>query len=91
MTIMAPSDLSIAEELTIAVKCGGGAMKLAGENMELFLPDDLAHLLPELKEHKPQIVALLRRIGGRIIHFPMCPNCGAYCLYRERDAKGVRL
>jgi hypothetical protein len=78
--------LPIAEELAIAVECGGGTMALAGENIELFLPDDLAHLLPELNEHKPEIVALLRRIGGRIAHFPMCPKCGAYCLYRKGNA-----
>jgi Zn ribbon nucleic-acid-binding protein len=85
MTITAPLELSTAEELAIAVERGGGTMTLADENIELFLPDDLAHLLPELKEHKPEILALLRRIGGRIVPFPMCPKCGAYCLYRERD------
>jgi predicted RNA-binding Zn-ribbon protein involved in translation (DUF1610 family) len=86
MTITETLDLAIAEELAIAVERGGGTMTLAGENIELFLPDDLAHLLCELKEHKTEIVALLRRIGGRIACFPMCPKCGAYCLYRERNA-----
>jgi predicted RNA-binding Zn-ribbon protein involved in translation (DUF1610 family) len=60
-------------------------MTLMGENVELSLTDDVAHLLPELKEHKPEIVALLRRIGGRIAHFPMCPKCGAYYLWRRRN------
>jgi predicted RNA-binding Zn-ribbon protein involved in translation (DUF1610 family) len=86
MTIMESLDSAIAEELAITVERGGGTMTLAGENIELFLPDDLTHLLSELKEHKPEIVALLRRIGGRIADFPMCPKCGAYYLYRERNA-----
>ena len=76
-------DLSIAEELAAAVKHGGGTMALAGENVELFLPDGIAHLLPELKLHKVELVALLYRLGGWLACFPMCPQCGAYCLYRE--------
>lgn len=86
MTSMVSLDSAIAEELAIAVERGGGTMTLAGENIEVFLPDDLVHLVSELKEHKPEIVGLLRRVGGRIAHFPMCPKCGAYCLYRERNA-----
>lgn len=75
--------LSVAEELATAIERAGGTMTLAGDNVELFLPDDLAHLLPRLREHKPELVALLRHRGGWIAHFPMCPECGAYCLYRE--------
>jgi hypothetical protein len=66
MTTTAPRELSIAEELVAAIERGGGTITLAGEDIELFLPDDLTHLLPELKEQKPEIVALLRRLGGRI-------------------------
>jgi hypothetical protein len=82
MTSMVSLDSAIAEELAIAVERGGGTMTLAGENIEVFLPDDLVHLVSELKEHKPEIVGLLRRVGGRIAHFPMCPKCGSYALYR---------
>lgn len=85
MTITATQNVSIAEELAVAVECGGGTMTLAGENIELFLPDNLEQLLPELKEHKPEILALLRRIGGRFAHFPMCPKCGSYALYRKNN------
>lgn len=76
-------DLSIAEELAAAVERGGGTMSLAGERVELFLPDGIAHLLPELKLHKVELVALLHRLGGRLAYFPMCPKCGAYCLHRD--------
>jgi hypothetical protein len=74
------SDRSIAEDLAVAVMRGGGTMKLTDGNMELFLPGDLAHLLPRIREHKPELIALLRHAGGWIASFPMCPKCGAYCL-----------
>ncbi len=85
MTITETLDIPIAEELAAAVESGGGTMKLAGENVELFLPDGIAHLLPRLKEHKPEIIALLHRVGGRLAHFPACPCCHAFCLYRQGD------
>lgn len=85
MTGVEALDLSTAEDLAAAIERGGGTITLAGDNIELFLPEGLGHLLPRLKEHKPELVALLRRRGGWIAHFPMCPKCGAYCLYRERN------
>lgn len=85
MTMAATSDLSIAEELAITIERGGGTMTLAGENVELFLPGDLAQLLPELKEHKPELVALLQRRGGRVAVFPHCPRCASYYLLRENN------
>lgn len=75
----------VAEELAIAIERAGGTMILDGESVRISLPDELAHLLPALKENKPAIVAMLHRIGGRIAHFPMCPQCGAYCLYRKNN------
>jgi hypothetical protein len=61
MTTAAPRELSVAEELVTAVERGGGTMTLAGEDIELFLPDNLTHILPALKEHKQKIVDLLRQ------------------------------
>jgi Zn ribbon nucleic-acid-binding protein len=75
--------LSIAEGLAVAVVRGGGTMKLDGGKVELFLPDDLAQMLPRLREHKPELIALLQRRGGWIACLPACPKCGAYCLHRE--------
>lgn len=61
--------LSVAEQLAITIERGGGTMTLVGDNVDLFLPDDMAHLLPDLREHKREIITLLRRLGGRIAHF----------------------
>ncbi len=76
-------DLSIAEELAATVERGGGTMTLAGERVELFLPESIAHLLPELKLHKVELVALLHRRSAWLECFPMCPKCGAYRLDRN--------
>jgi hypothetical protein len=71
------------EELTRSVEKGGGVLKLEGEQVRCWLPADITHLAPELKECKPELIVLLRREGGRIATFPHCPKCGAYCLYKE--------
>jgi hypothetical protein len=61
MTTTPPGELSIAAKIATAVMRGGGTISLAGEDIEVFLPDDLTHLLPALKKHKPEIVTLLRQ------------------------------
>jgi hypothetical protein len=61
MTTTVPRELSIAEELAAAVMRGGGTIALTGEDLEVFLPGDLTHLLPALKKHKLEIVTLLRQ------------------------------
>jgi hypothetical protein len=73
------------EELAIAIGGGGGTLTLIGESIELFLPGDLVQLLPGLKQLKPEMIAMLRRVGGRIAHFPMCPNCGSHALHRKNS------
>ena len=66
--------LSIAEDLAAAIERGGGTIALAGENIKLFLPGDLSNLLPELKEHKPELVALLHRRGMLDCSLPVLPE-----------------
>jgi hypothetical protein len=80
-------DLSAAEELSQIIAAGGGTMSLAGDNINLSLPGDLSNLLPRLKEHKPELVALLRQRGCWIAHFPCCPKCRSYALHRPGNAK----
>ena len=64
MKVDAVLDLSAAEELSQIIAAGGGTMSLAaGDNINLSLPGDLSNLLPRLKEHKPELVALLREAG----------------------------
>ena len=87
MKVDAVLDLSAAEELSQIIAAGGGTMSLAaGDIIKLSLPGDLSSLLPRLKEHKPELVALLRRRGCWIAHFPCCPKCRSYALHRPGNA-----
>ena len=86
MTTTVPPKLSIAETLAAAVTGGGGTMTLAGEDIELFLPDDLTHMLPELKEHKLEIVTLLRQQTSWPI---LLPYAEYFCRQREAGLVAV--
>jgi len=70
-------------ELADAVLRSGGVLKLEGNNVKCSLTADTAHLAGKLREHKPELVALLRSYGGRIAAFPHCPQCASYALYRK--------
>ncbi len=73
-----------AGELIDAVARVGGVLKLIGDDsVRCWLPKDAAHLAGELKERKPELIALLRGLGGRVATFPHCPCCGSYALYRK--------
>lgn len=75
--------MTAAEDLVITIERFGGVLELDGDKLKCKLPDSLSCLLPRIKEHKAELVGLVRRRGGRIAHFPMCPKCGAYALYRK--------
>jgi hypothetical protein len=64
----------------------GGVLRLEGDNVRCSLPVAAAHLACELRERKPELITLLRRVGGRIACFPACTRCTAYCLFREGNA-----
>jgi Zn ribbon nucleic-acid-binding protein len=63
----------------------GGTLALSGDTVKYRLPEDVAHLAGELKEHKPELIELLRRAGGRVATFPHCPKCASYALFREHN------
>jgi Zn ribbon nucleic-acid-binding protein len=71
------------DELVTVVERAGGTLILQGEKVKYQLPDTVAHLAAELKERKPELVALLQRRGGRVAAFPHCPHCANYALYRK--------
>jgi Zn ribbon nucleic-acid-binding protein len=73
------------EELTDAIVLSGGVLELQGDNVKCLLPRALAHLASELKKQKPELIALLRRRGGRVATFPHCPECCSYALYRKNN------
>lgn len=73
----------IAAELIRSIVSAGGVLQLDGDRVKYRLPADVAHLANELREHKPEVVELLRQAGDRIACFPMCPRCDAFCLHRE--------
>lgn len=61
----------------------GGVLKLEGDRIKYRLPERVAHLADDMKRRKPELVELLRKVGGRIATFPHCPRCASYVLYRK--------
>lgn len=76
------------EEVIETVGRLGGVLKLEGDNVKCWLPEAAAYLAGELKERKPEVVALLKTRGGRVAAFPHCPHCASYALYRK-DNRGA--
>jgi hypothetical protein len=70
-------------EIVETIRKAGGLLVLDGDGIECQLPPDTTHLVPLLREHKPQLVELLRAQGGRVASFPHCPRCAGYALYRD--------
>ena len=74
-----------ASELIESVVRAGGTLRLEGDRIKYRFPKGAAHLVDELKEHKPELIELLRKAGGRIATFPHCPKCASYALFRENN------
>jgi transposase-like protein len=72
-------------EVIETVRRLGGVLKLEGDNVKCWLPKAAAHLAGELKERKPEVVALLKTRGLRVAAFRHCPRCASYYLYRENN------
>jgi Zn ribbon nucleic-acid-binding protein len=72
-------------ELVEMIAAAGGVLALEGDSLRFRVPDHAAHLVGKLREHKPELVALLRSIGGRVSTFPHCPRCASYALYRKNN------
>jgi Zn ribbon nucleic-acid-binding protein len=73
------------ESLMDEVLRQGGTLTLAGDTVKYRLPKDAAHLAGELRQCKAELVALLRKAGGRVATFPHCPRCASYALFRENN------
>jgi Zn ribbon nucleic-acid-binding protein len=71
------------EELAYTIATAGGVLELQGDKVRYRLPEAVAHLAGELREHKPELISLLQRRGGRVANFPHCPQCTSYALYRK--------
>jgi Zn ribbon nucleic-acid-binding protein len=72
-------------ELVETVKKSGGVLALDGEQIKFQLPPNATHLLDLLREHKQELITILRARGGRVATFPHCPRCASYALYRKND------
>jgi uncharacterized protein (DUF983 family) len=72
-------------ELIDAIKAKGGVLAVDGSELVYQLPKEIAHLLNALRECKPEVIGLLKALGGRVANFPHCPRCASYALYRENN------
>ena len=72
-------------EIVETVRRLGGVLKLEGDNVRCSLPVAAAHLAAELRELKPELIALLKARGGWVATFPHCPVCASYALYRRKN------
>lgn len=65
---------------------GGGVLTLKeGDEVRYRVPENVEHLVEELRPFKPELIEMLRRAGGRLAAFPHCPRCASYALYRENN------
>jgi Zn ribbon nucleic-acid-binding protein len=73
------------EEMADTIRRLGGVLKLEGDNVRCSLPAAAVHFAGELRERKPELIALLKARGGRVANSPHCPRsrCASYALYRK--------
>jgi hypothetical protein len=74
-----------AAELIDSVKRAGGVLELKGDKLRCQLPKDAAHFAEMLREHKRELIDIVKARGGRIATFPHCPRCSSYALYRKNN------
>jgi hypothetical protein len=75
---------TVVEQLALEIERSGGTLELKADGRICFeIPKDAEHLLPLLREHKQELIPLLRRRAGYIRAFPACPFCGSYYLWRQ--------
>lgn len=56
--------MSLAEGVIARIEGAGGELGLIGERIRVRLPEDAVYLLDELRVHKDEVLALLRRRGA---------------------------
>lgn len=74
-----------AVELVEQVTTAGGCLSLTddGKHIRAALPEDALGLVDILRQHKAELIGILRARGGRVATFPHCPKCASYALYRQ--------
>lgn len=74
-----------AMALVEAVMRAGGLLTLDDDGIQFKLPENAVHLLEGLRDHKTELITILRSRGGRLTNFPHCPKCASYALYRRSN------
>jgi|SRR5271155_4614640 len=74
-----------AEELLDALKRAGSVLQIDGEHLACRLPKGTEHFVDLMRQHKPELMSIIRARGGRVATTPRCPECGSYYLYRENN------
>lgn len=73
-----------AAELVAAIKSQGGVLTLDGSGqIKCHLPKGALYMLELLREHKSEVIEIMKAHAGRIAAFPRCPRCTSYALYHR--------
>ncbi len=70
-------------ELLDSVKRAGGVLELNGDKLKCQLPKDAVHFADLLREHREELLEIVKARGGKVGCFPHCPQCASYALYRK--------
>lgn len=74
------------DSIVTEIERSGGVLKLEpDERIRILLPPGMESMTSILREHKPELLEILRQRGGRIAAFPHCPRCASYALYRKEN------
>ncbi len=53
--------MSVAEQVIERIEVAGGVLAVRGDRIRCRLPEDVAHLLDDLKTHKSEVIACLKQ------------------------------
>jgi Zn ribbon nucleic-acid-binding protein len=77
--------VSAALELIQIVESAGGRFIVDGDRLGIVPKQAAAPVIDALREHKRELIDIVKARGGRIATFPHCPKCSSYSLYRKNN------
>jgi Zn ribbon nucleic-acid-binding protein len=72
-------------ELIQAVETAGGRFIVDGDRLGIVPKQAAVPVIDALREHKRELIDIVKARGGRVATFPHCPKCASYALYRRNN------